>query len=98
MDTTAKIALIRDIFIIVNSGIFIIILLGAGYVLFRVYRQLYPSVLRTTRNLEESSNLVVNILSQPVNLITALLELTNRVWRTVEQFIKREGRNEDDEQ
>ena len=98
MDTTAKIALIRDIFIIVNSGIFIIILLGAGYVLFRVYRQLYPSVLRTTRNLEESSNLVVNILSQPVNLITALLEVTNRVWRTVEQFIKREGRNEDDEQ
>ncbi len=92
------IALIRDIFIIVNSGIFIIILLGAGYVLFRVYRQLYPSVLRTTRNLEESSNLVVNILSQPVNLITALLEVTNRVWGTVEQFIKREGRNEDDEQ
>ena len=98
MDTTAKIALIRDIFIIVNSGIFIIILLGAGYVLFRVYRQLYPSVLRTTRNLEESSNIVVNILSQPVNLITALLEVTNRVWGTVEQFIKRERRNEDDEQ
>jgi len=97
LDTTAKIALIRDIFIIVNSGIFIIILLGAGYVLFRMYRQLYPSVLRTTRNLEESSNIVVNILSQPVNLITTLLEVTNRVWGTVEQFIKRERRNEDDE-
>ena len=92
-----KIALIRDIFIIVNSGIFIIILLGAGYVAFRVYRQLYPSLLRTTRNLEESSNIVVNILSQPVNLITTLLEVTNRVWGTVEQFIKRERRNEDDE-
>ena len=98
MDTLEKIALIRDIFIIVNSGIFIIILLGAGYALFRVYRQLYPSVLRTTRNLEESSNIVVNILSQPVNLITTLLEVTNRVWGTVEQFIKRERRNEDDEQ
>ncbi len=97
MDSLEKIALIRDIFIIVNSGIFIIILLGAGYVLFRVYRQLYPSVLRTTRNLEESSNIVVNILSQPVNLITTLLEVTNRVWGTVEQFIKRERRNEDDE-
>ncbi len=97
MDSIEKIALIRDIFIIVNSGIFIIILLGAGYVLFRVYRQLYPSVLRTTRNLEESSNIVVNILSQPVNLITTLLEVTNRVWGTVEQFIKRERRNEDDE-
>ncbi len=97
MDTAAKIVLIRDIFIIVNSGIFIIILLGAGYVLFRVYRQLYPSLLRTTRNLEESSNIVVNILSQPVNLITTLLEVTNRVWGTVEQFIKRERRNEDDE-
>ena len=97
MDSLAKIALIRDIFIIVNSGIFIIILLGAGYVLFRVYRQLYPSVLRTTRNLEESTNIVVNILSQPVNLITTLLEVTNRVWGTVEQFIKRERRNEDDE-
>ncbi len=97
MDTPAKITLIRDIFIIVNSGIFLIILLGAGYVLFRVYRQLYPSLLRTTRNLEESSNIVVNILSQPVNLITTLLEVTNRVWGTVEQFIKRERRNEDDE-
>ena len=97
MDSLEKIALIRDIFIIVNSGIFIIILLGAGYVLFRVYRQLYPSLLRTTRNLEESSNIVVNILSQPVNLITTLLEVTNRVWGTVEQFIKRERRNEDDE-
>ncbi len=97
MDSLEKIALIRDIFIIVNSGIFIIILLGAGYVLFRVYRQLYPSVLRTTRNLEESTNIVVNILSQPVNLITTLLEVTNRVWGTVEQFIKRERRNEDDE-
>ena len=98
MDTPEKMALIRDIFIIVNSGVFIIILLGAGYALFRVYRQLYPSVLRTTRNLEESSNIVVNILSQPVNLITTLLEVTNRVWGTVEQFIKRERRNEDDEQ
>lgn len=98
MDTLEKIALIRDIFIIVNSGVFIIILLGAGYALFRAYRQLYPSVLRTTRNLEESSNIVVNILSQPVNLITTLLEVTNRVWGTVEQFIKRERRNEDDEQ
>ena len=97
MDSLAKIALIRDIFIIVNSGIFIIILLGAGYVLFRVYRQLYPSVLRTTRNLEESTNIVVNILSQPVNLITTLLEVTNRVWGTVEQFIKRERRSEDDD-
>lgn len=97
MDTPTKIALIRDIFIIVNSGIFIIILMGAGYVLFRVYRQLYPSVLRTTRNLEESSNIVVNILSQPVNLITTLLEMTNRVWGTVEQFIKRERRSEDDD-
>ena len=97
MDTTTKIALIRDIFIIVNSGIFIIILMGAGYVLFRVYRQLYPSVLRTTRNLEESSNIVVNILSQPVTLITTLLEITNRVWGTVEQFIKRERRSEDDD-
>ena len=98
MDTLEKIALIRDIFIIVNSGIFIIILLGAGYVLFRVYRQLYPSVLRTARNLEESSSIVLNILSQPVNLITTLLEVTNRVWGMVEQFIKRERRSEDDEQ
>ena len=97
VDTLEKIALIRDIFIIVNSGVFIIILIGLGVVAFRVYRQFYPSVLRTSRNLEEGSGILLSLVSQPVNLIGSAVELINRVWGLVEKFKNRERRNDDDE-
>ena len=97
MDTADKIALIRDIFVIVNSGVFIIILIVLGVVVFRVYRQLYPSVLRTSRNLEQGSGILLNLVSQPVNLIGSAMEMINRVWGLVENFKNRERRNEDDE-
>ncbi len=98
VDTMEKIALIRDIFIIVNSGVFIIILIGLGVVTFRVYRQFYPSVLRTSRNLEEGSGILLSLVSQPVNLIGSALEMVNRVWGLVENFKNRERRNDDDEE
>ena len=97
VDTVEKIALIRDIFIIVNSGVFIIILIGLGVVAFRVYRQFYPSVLRTSRNLEEGSGILLSLVSQPVNLIGSTVDMINRVWGMVENFKNRERRNDDDE-
>ena len=98
VDTMEKIALIRDIFIIVNSGVFIIILIGLGVVVFRVYRQFYPTVLRTSRNLEEGSGILLNLVSQPMNLIGSALEVINRVWGLVENFKNRERRNDDGEE
>ena len=96
VDTVDKIALIRDIFIIVNSAVFIIILIGLGLMAFRVYRQFYPSVLRTSRNLEEGSGILLSLVSQPMNLIGSALEVINRVWGLVENFKNRERRNDDD--
>ena len=94
VDTAEKIALIRDIFIIVNSGVFVIILIGLGVVVFRVYRQFYPSVLRTSRNLEESSGILLSLVSPPMNLIGSAVEVINRVWGLVENIKNRERRND----
>jgi Mg2+/Co2+ transporter CorB len=93
MDAAVIIPLIRDILIIVAAGIFIIILLVVAFILLR----LYPPVRRITRNVEESSNVLLNVVSKPLNLVTAFLELVNRVMGLVEQFRSRERRNEDDE-
>jgi hypothetical protein len=93
MDAAVIIPLIRDILIIAAAGIFIIILLVVAFILLR----LYPSVRRITRNVEESSNVLLNVVSKPLNLVTAFLELVNRVMGLVEQFRSRERRNEDDE-
>ncbi len=93
MEAAAIIALIRDILIIVASGIFILILVGVAFILLR----LYPSIRRITRNVEESSNILLNVVSKPLNLVTAIVELVNRVTGLVSQFRSRERRNEDEE-
>ena len=93
MEAAELIALIRDILIIVASGIFILILLGVAFVLLR----LYPSVRRITRNVEESSNILRNVVSKPLNLAPAIVDLLNRVTGLVAQFRSRERKNEDEE-
>jgi alanyl-tRNA synthetase len=93
MSANEIIALIRDIFIIVASGVVIVVLLGVGYVL----RRLYPSIRRTTQYVEQSSSILQNIVSQPVNLIGAVVELFNRGLGMLETFKKRERRKEDGE-
>jgi hypothetical protein len=93
MEAAVIIALIRDILIIVASGIFILILLGVAFILLR----LYPSIRRTTRNVEESTNILRNVVSKPLNLVTAVVELLDRVTGLVAQFRSRERRNEDEE-
>lgn len=93
MSAVEIIALIRDIIIIVASGVSIVILLGVGYVLLR----LYPSIKRTTQNVEQSSSIIHNFVSQPLSLIGAVVELLNRGLGMLETFRKRERRNEDGE-
>ena len=93
MSAAEIIALIKDIFIIVASGVFIIILLGFGFMALR----LYPSVKRATQHLEQSSSIIYSIVSQPLNLIGAVVDLGNRALGMVERFRTQERRNDDDE-
>jgi hypothetical protein len=93
MEAVEIIALVRDILIIVAFGILTLILLGVAFILLR----LYPSIRRITRNVEESSNILLNVVSKPLNLVTAIVELVNRVTGLVAQFRSRERRNEDEE-
>ena len=97
MDSSIKIAFIRDIFIIVNSAVFIIILIVIGLLVLKVYKQLYPSLLKTSKHLEESSSILLNLVSQPVNLVGPALETVNRVWALVENLRNREWRKGDEE-
>ena len=97
MDSSIKIAFIRDIFIIVNSAVFIIILIVIGLLVLKVYKQLYPSLLQTSKHLEESSSILLNLVSQPVNLVGPVLETVNRVWALVENLKNREWRKGDEE-
>ena len=98
VDTLATIALIRDISIIVAAAIFSLVLLGIGFVILKVYLQLYPSVLRTARNVEQSSSIVLAVVSQPLSLLSALLEAGNRVWGLIESIRTKDRRNEEDGQ
>jgi hypothetical protein len=98
VDATAVIVLVRDITIIVAGGIFSIVLLIIGFLTLRMYRQLYPAVLRTTQNVEQSSGIILAVVSQPLNLVTALLETGNRVWGLVEKIRTRDRSDEEDEE
>ena len=97
MDSSIKIAFIRDIFIIVNSAVSIIILIVIGLLVLKVYKQLYPSLLKPSKHLEESSSILLNLVSQPVNLVGPVLETVNRVWALVENLRNREWRKGDEE-
>ena len=71
-------------------------LLGVGFVVLRVYLQLYPSALRTTRNLEQSSSIILGVVSQPLSFVTALLEVGNRVWGLIERIRTKDRREDED--
>jgi len=89
MNTLEIIALIQDISIIVASGIFAVILLICGFIFLR----LYPPIKRTTRMFERSSGIVLNIVSQPMGLVSALADIIKTGVRLVTGFKKedREG-------
>ena len=90
MSVLEIIALIRDISIIVASGIFSVILLICGFIVLR----LYPPIKRTTRTLERSSGIVLNLVSQPLSLASALADLIKTGMRLVTRF-RKEDREED---
>ena len=93
MGVAENIAVVRDLFVIAASGVSIVVLLGIGYALLR----LYPTIKRTTRSVEQSSGIIYNIVSQPLNLIGAVVELINRGLGMVDQFRKRERREKDEQ-
>jgi len=95
MSTAETIILIRDISVIVASGIITLVFLMAGFILLRVYLQLYPTLRRAARKIEQSSDIILNVVSQPLNLASAIVDLVSRVLGVVEQFRNRQRRNDD---
>ena len=87
------ISTIRDIFIIVFTGIFILVLLVVSLLGFRLMR----SVRRTVRNVEEVSSIIVNRVARPLSNLPALAEVARTVMGLVQQYRSRERRNEDGE-
>ena len=78
-------AIIRDIFLIVATGLFIVILLVGGVMAFRLYR----SVRRSVRNVEEFSRKVLGTLSD-------ILDKAGPVIRLIQRLRSGERRSEDD--
>ena len=68
-------ATIRDIFLIVATGLFIVIALVGGVMAFR----LYLSVRRSVRNVEEFSRKVVRPLSDIVDKVGPVIRLVQRL-------------------
>ena len=77
-------AIIRDIFLIAATGLFIVMVLVGGVMAFRLYR----SVRRSVRNVEEFSKKVVRPLSN-------ILEKVGPLIRLIQQLRSRESRSED---
>jgi hypothetical protein len=96
MSTTETIAMIRDISIIAASGVVALVFLVAGFILLRVYLQIYLTLRRAARKFEQSSDLVLNVVSQPLNMVSAIVDLVNRVLGVVEQFRNKERRKDDE--
>jgi hypothetical protein len=97
MNAVETIALIKDLFIIVASGVFILVLLGIGLMALRIYMRVYPPIRRTAQNLEQTSQIVYNVVSQPMNLVSGIMEAASSLAGVVERFRSRERRNEEDE-
>ena len=68
-------AVIRDIFLIVATGLFVVIFLVGGVIAFRLYR----SVRRSVRNVEEFYGKVVRPLSDIVDKAGPLIRLVQRL-------------------
>ena len=94
MYTTEAVALIRDLFVIVATGVFAIVALVAGLLFFMVFQ----SVRRATRNAEEISSIILNRVVKPLgSLTTAFDEVVARVLGMIQEYRSKERRNEDDE-
>ena len=94
MAVNETISLIRDIAVIAAAVVFTIVLLVGGFVLLK----LYPVVRRAAVNVEQTSSLVYNVVSQPFHLVSEVVELFNRILAMVSQGRKGRRREEDAEE
>ena len=94
MAVNETIALIRDISVIIAAGVFTAILLAVGYVLMR----LYPLTRRTLQSVEQTSSMVHSMVSQPLGLVSGVVELLNRVLAMVNHFRSRNQEVDDVEE
>ena len=91
MAVNETIALIRDIAVIIAAGVFTLVLLAVGFILLR----LYPITRRTLQNVEQTSSMVYSVVSQPLNLVSGVVELVNRVLAMVTRLRNRNQEVED---
>ena len=97
MITVETIALIRDIVIIAAAGVVILVHLVVGFVILRVYLQIFLTLRRAARKFEQSSDLILKVVSQPLNMVSAIVDLVSRVLGVVEQFRNKERRKDDED-
>ena len=93
MCTVVAVALIRDLSIIVATGVISLAILVVGLLFFLLYR----SIRRTTRNLEEISSITLNKVAKPLSSFSTLLEAMNHVLGWVQQYRSQERRSENEE-
>ena len=86
-------AVVRDVVIIAASLVTIGVLVSILVVILKLYSRIKPII----HNVERSSSIIHDIVSQPLSLIGAVLELFNRGLEMLGQFRKRERREEDGE-
>jgi hypothetical protein len=87
------VAFIRDLMIIIVSGILIVLLLATGLFLFRLYRRLN----QIARNIEEVSSIVLNNVVRPVVTVGSVMEVVNRLLGRGQQQQSPEGRSGNEE-
>ncbi len=83
----------RDIFIIVYTGVFSIVLLVIAILAFRLYR----SARRVTGNMEEISGIVLDRVARPLTSLPPLIEIVNYVLGWVQELRSRGRRSDDDD-
>ena len=83
----------RDVFIIVYTGVFSVVMLVSGVLIFRLYR----SARRVIKNMEEISGIVLDRVARPLTSLPPLMEIANYVLGLVQEFRSR-GRRSDDEE
>ncbi len=93
MGAVEIIQLVRDVLIIVASLVVIGVLLSILVILLKLYSRVKPII----HNVERSSSIIHGIVSQPLSLIGAVVELLNRGLEMLGQIRRRERREEDGE-
>ena len=83
----------RDIFIIVFTGVFSVVLLMIAILAFRLYR----SARRATGNIEEISGIVLERVARPLTSLPPLIEMISLALGWVQEFRSRGRRSDDDE-